>query len=103
MNARRPDHVKGVLDGLLKKWEQTHVKKGGAVKEAWGYAVENSAKEHARPVSLKNGILMVVVEDTSWLYKLTLDKRNILARFNEKYSGRKKPKDIRFRIASLED
>lgn len=103
MNIRRPDHVKGVLDGLLKKWEQTHLKKGGAVKEAWDYAVENSAKDHARPVSLKNGILMVIVEDTSWLYKLTLDKRKILVRFNEKYKGRKKPKDIRFRIASLED
>ena len=103
MNIRRSGHVKSALDGLLKKWEISHVKKGGAVKEAWSYATEEEVKKHARPVSLKNGTLMVIVEDSTWLYKLTLEKRMILGRFNEKYSGRKKPQDIRFRIGSLDE
>jgi predicted nucleic acid-binding Zn ribbon protein len=103
MNTRRYGHVKGTLDGLLRKWEQVHVKKGGAVRKAWEYAAEEDVKKHAKPVSLKNGILMVIAEDSTWLYKLTLEKRAMLERFNEKYTGRKKPQDIRFRVGSLDD
>lgn len=96
-------HVRQVLSELISKWEKDKNRKGTAVREAWDYAVGEDIKKHTKPVSLKNNTMVVIVEDTPWLYKLTLDKRNILSRFNEKYSGRKKPLDIRFRIGSLDD
>jgi predicted nucleic acid-binding Zn ribbon protein len=103
MGDKRTGHVRQVLSQLITKWEKEKVSKGCAVREAWAHAVGENIKKHSRPVSLKNGTMVVIVEDTSWLYKLTLEKREILSRFNEKYSGRKKPQDLRFRIGSLDD
>jgi len=96
-------HVRSILDGLLRKWEQGPVKKGNAVWDAWLVAVEEEVSEHARPVSLKNGTLLVLVENSSWLYKLTMSKRNILEKFNTNYTGRKKAIDVRFRIGTFEE
>ena len=103
MDKRRPGHVRQVLKELITKWEKDKVKKGGAAREAWAYAVGENIKKHTKPVSLKNGTMIVIAEDSSWLYRLTLEKRTILSKFNEKYTGRKKPTDIRFRIGSLDD
>lgn len=102
MRKQEARHVKGVLDGLLKKWEEGAVKKGTAVRQAWMAAAGDEARKHAHAVSLKNGALMVIVENSVWLYKLTLDKKDILERFNETYSGRKKARDIRFRVGSVD-
>lgn len=95
--------MRGVLDGLIQKWESRTNQKGNALFEAWRVAVDEEVKGHARPVSIKNGIIMVIVENTTWLYKLTLDKRGIIKKFNENYTGRKKAKDIRYRVGSLEE
>lgn len=103
MTMNRQGHVRQVLDDLLAKWEKGEKSKGNAVREAWAQAVGEEIKKNTRPVSLKNNIMVVIVEESSWLYKLTLEKRNILNRFNEHYRGRKKPAEIRFRIGSLDD
>ena len=103
MGIRRPGHVRQVLDELLARWEKENEHKGGEVREAWDYAVGEETKKHTRPVSLKKGTMVVIVEDASWLYRLTLDKRKILSRFNEKYGGRKKPEELRFRVGTLDD
>ncbi|MFH1846110.1 MAG: DUF721 domain-containing protein [Candidatus Omnitrophota bacterium] len=94
-------HVKGVVENILRKWEKGKVKRGSAVKAAWLEAVDSKAKQHTRPVSFKNGTLMAIVENSSWLYKMTLDKRKMLLEFNKHYTGRKKAKDIRFRVGTL--
>jgi predicted nucleic acid-binding Zn ribbon protein len=94
-------HVRGIVDSLLRKWESGTLKKGNAVWSAWSAAVTEEDRGHARPVSLKNGTLMVIAENSSWLYKLTMEKKNILEKFNANYEGRKKAKDIRFRIGDL--
>jgi len=96
-------HVRGILDGLLRKLEQGTVRKGNAVRTAWAAATEKKTKTHTRPISLKNGTLLILVENSSWLYKLTLEKKNTLEKFNKHYTGRKKVTDIRFRIGTLEE
>ena len=103
MDKKGTRHVRGVLDGIIQKWETRTIQKGNALLDAWRGAVEEEAKGHARPVNMKNGVIMVIVENTTWLYKLTLEKRIILEKFNNTYEGRKKPHDIRFRVGSLED
>jgi len=97
-----PGHVKGIVGGLIRKWETGTVKKGNAVTDAWLASVEEDTKGHARPVSFKKGILMVIVENAPWLYRLTVEKRTILAKFNENYTGRKKATDIRYRIGDID-
>ncbi len=102
MKRKGARHVGWVVDGLLRKLEQRTVKKANAVMAAWAAAAGEEEKKHARPVSLKNGRLMVITENSSWLYKLTLEKKGILERFNANYTGRKKALDIRFRVGSID-
>ncbi len=100
---RHTPHIKGIVDGLLQKWETGNVKKGAAVKAAWQTAVAEKDLQQAYPVSLKNGVLTVIVENSTRLYKLTLEKRKIIEKFNKNYTGRKKAKDIRFRVGGPEN
>jgi len=96
-------HVKGIVDGLIRKWESGPLKKGNAVMSAWSEAVGSDRRRHARPVSLKKGTLVVIVENSAWLYRLTMEKRTILERFNKSYRGRARAEDIRFRIGDLSE
>ncbi|GEM_PF-769690 len=95
-------HIGKILDGLLRTWERGPARKGDAVRAAWAAATKGETKKHARPISLKRGVLLVLVEDSSWLYELTIEKKDILKRFNENYTGRKKAADIRFRVGDLD-
>lgn len=91
-----------VVEGLIKKWQTTGGEKGTAVKSAWDAAISKEARPHAQLVNYRNGVLTAIVDNSSWLYKLTLEKRNMLEKFNTAYRGRKKASDIRFRIGSTE-
>ena len=95
--------IKDVVGAFIKKIEGGAAKKGSAVIEAWRSVVGDEAKEHTLPVSLKKGTLVVVVENSVWLYKLTLEKDKVLKKFNEKYEGRKKAEQIRFRVGVVEE
>lgn len=94
-------HVRSILDGLISKLE-TGAKKGNAITEAWNGAADEETKAHARAVSLKGGVLTVVVQDSVWLYKMLLEKKKILGKFNDNYSGRKKAAEIKFRVGASE-
>lgn len=98
---REAKHVRSVLDGLISKLE-TGAKKGNAVLEAWNASIDEKTRMHARAVSLKGTVLTIVVQDSVWLHKLTMEKRNILRKFNENYSGRKKAAEARFRVGAAE-
>ncbi|MFH1878712.1 MAG: DUF721 domain-containing protein [Candidatus Omnitrophota bacterium] len=96
-------HVKRVVDGLLLRWEKEIPKKGNAVLSAWEEAVNSGERGHSQPVSLKKGVLLIVVESSAWLYRLTIEKKKILEKFNKSYTGRKKAEEIRFRGGCLND
>lgn len=101
MKEKAARHVGNIIEDLLHKWQAGPSKKADAVRTAWREAVEKEAKGHAAPVNFKRGILTVIVKDSVWLYKLTLEKKNILTRFNEHYAGRVKARDIRFRVGEV--
>jgi len=103
MRRSRTGHLGDVAGNLIKKWEKSPAKKGSNVLEAWVEAVEEKALGHAKPVAYKKGIITVIAETPSWLYKLTMEKRDIIKRFNESYKGRKKATEIRFRIGKVEE
>ena len=102
ISKRDAGHVRGILDGLIRKWEDGSYKKSNAVMDAWKIAAGEEMLKHARPVSLKKGVMMVIVEDSVWLYSLTIEKRTLLDRFNKNYTGKKKAKDIRFRVGAAD-
>lgn len=100
--SKRPEHLEKIVSGLIRKWEKGKRKKGEAVRSAWLTAAGSQTAGHAQPVSFKKGMLMVIVENSSWLYKMTMEKRDIITRFNQNYTGRKKLTDIRFRVGKTD-
>ena len=91
-----------VISGLLRRLEKGSAKKGNAVREAWMSSAGEHALGHTQPVSFKKGTLVVIVENSTWLYKLTMEKRGIIKLFNENYSGRQKVEAIRFRVGKID-
>lgn len=96
-------HVKSILDEILTKWDKERVQRRDIVLAAWRSALEEESRKHAHPISLKRGILMIAVENPAWLYQLTLGKRETLKKFNTAYTGRKKAKEIRFRVGIISE
>ena len=103
MRKNNTSHVRRVVDALIGKLEQRTVKRANAVLVAWMEATGEEEKCHAKPVSMRNGVLMVIVENAPWLYKFTLEKRILLKKINNVYTGRKKIEEIRFRIGKIEE
>jgi len=70
------------------------------VRGAWTKAAGARAAKHSRPVSLRRSRLVVNVDGSSWLYELTLKKREIMEKLGGRFLGRQL-KDIRFRIGEV--
>ena len=67
---------------------------------AWEAAVGAAAAKHSRPVSFKKATVTVNVDRSGWLYELTVQKKEILKKLEERLQG-KKIKDIRLRIGEI--
>jgi predicted nucleic acid-binding Zn ribbon protein len=67
---------------------------------AWEAAVGAAAAKHSRPVSFKKATVTVNVDRSGWLYELTVQKKEILKKLEERL-GAKKIKDIRLRIGEI--
>ena len=94
----------GPLGGIVKNIISDIGPKGRLTEEeiigAWKAVVGKRASCHARPTSLKKASLIVNVDGSSWLYELTLRKKEILKKLGDRLRDRK-VKDIRFRIGEL--
>ena len=88
------DTVINVIEGLMAKKTkisdspQTLLKRTLTKKES----------QHIKFNYFKKGILGLYVDSSSWLYILTLQKEELLAKLNKKSSA---IKDIRFRIGEI--
>ncbi len=71
------------------------------IRRVWPAAVGRSVAEHAQPVRLEGGRLLVHVSDSAWLHRLSLQRRD-LARDVNRSLDRSVVKDVRFRIGALE-
>lgn len=102
-NMRRGlTRVDDILKGLVERLEKTGLEKGNETRNAWAKAAGEEAVVHTQPLSFKKGVLMVIVENSVWLYKLTVEKKGIIKRFNEEYQGRQKLVELRFRVGEIE-
>ena len=90
------DIVKKVIKGLSGKGRFTEED----MRQAWQDAVGPDAARHSVPVSFKKSSVFVNVDRSSWLYELTIKKKEILKKLEEKLKG-KQFKDIRFRIGDI--
>ncbi len=89
------DVLKNVISDLGKKRRF-----GEELEDAWRKTAGKRAATHTRAVSLRKARLIVNVDGSSWLYELTLKKRELLKKIENKLKG-KKVKEIRFRIGDV--
>jgi len=92
------------LEGVLKNIINGITKKGGLTEEdvraAWEDAVGEAAAKHSKVRSLKGGRLVVNIDGSSWLYELTVQKKEIIKKIGEILKGNK-IKDITLRIGDI--
>ncbi|MBF0252873.1 MAG: DUF721 domain-containing protein [Candidatus Omnitrophica bacterium] len=98
---RKPEHIDSIVGDILREIENRKIKRANAVGEAWRKAVNEKICEHAQPVSMKKGVMMIITENSNWLYEITMQKREIIKKFNETYTGRQKLKEIRVRVGEI--
>ena len=95
----------GSLEELVKKVIKDMGKDGKLTKEEivsiWESVVGKPAAAHSRPVSFRAGTLIVNVDGSSWLYELTLKKKEILRGLGERLKL-KKLKGIRLRVGEVD-
>lgn len=95
---------KNPLEGVLKNIILSLCGKGKFTEEdlaaAWEAVVGEKAASHSRPRGFRGSRLVINVDDSSWLYELTIQKKEILKKLSsELKSGRLK--DITFRIGEV--
>ncbi len=90
------DIVKKIISGL----EEREAEETDIVK-IWERAVGKKASKHTKPVFLKSKRLIVTVSTSSWLYKLTLEKNKLIESINNDLKGKKKIKELQFRIGQV--
>ena len=69
------------------------------IRSVWKKTAGKFAAQRSRPTALRKGKLVVIVEDSSLLYSLTLKKREILEALGRELKGR--IQDIQFRIGEV--
>jgi len=100
MEKENAKAIKGIVDGLLKDWEKERIFKADAVEEAWQKAVGKRALKHTKVATLKSGRLIIEVDESGWIYQLTLKKRAILKALKKQLKNIN-INEIQFRIGDI--
>lgn len=88
--------LKNIIGGIGAKGALTQED----VEKAWEEVVGKKAAAHSRPRSLRGSRLVINVDDSSWLYELTVRKKEILRKLSAELKT-KKLTDITLRIGDL--
>ena len=100
MKTRKPVALEDLLKGAIKNLRAQNKLTQEEVAAIWQDAVGVRAASHTRPVSIKKTNLTINVDDSGWLYELTIKKKEILEKLEGKFKG-KDLKNIRFRIGEI--
>ncbi|MDP3790474.1 MAG: DUF721 domain-containing protein [Candidatus Omnitrophota bacterium] len=90
------DVLKNIIGGISKKGGLTQEE----VTAAWESAIGKGAARHSKVRLLKDGRLVINMDDSSWLYELTVQKKEILKKLEETLKS-KKIKSITLRIGDI--
>lgn len=98
--TKRPEYIKDIVDKVINRLE----KKGPGKKEkiliAWQKIAGPKAASHSRPVGIKRKVLTIEVDSSTWIYSLSLNKREALKNL-QKELKEEGIKDIRFRAGDI--
>jgi predicted nucleic acid-binding Zn ribbon protein len=79
--------VKRSLEHLVKKFGMPAMDEWSIIFKHWPEAVGSAIAEHSRPITLRDGVLKVVVDDSQWLTQLKWVGPKVVERLNDATSA----------------
>jgi len=98
--VEKNEPLKNVVKKIIKSLEDKE-KKNLDMLKIWENAAGEKASRHTKPVFSKSKKLVVNVSDSSWLYKLTLEKDGLLRKINAEIPNKKRIRELQFRIGDI--
>ncbi len=92
--------IKAVVEEVIKKLRGGNASKAEILNSSWAKAIGEENVRHARPVDVKDKTLIVHVDSSSWLHKLTMGKARLLTQLKDDL-GEDTIEDIKLRIGAL--
>jgi len=92
--------IRDVVGDIIKNLKAGRGLQAEALSACWAEIIGQENLKHAKPVDLKEGVLIVHVDSSIWIHKLSMDKPRILMKMKEK-SGEGIIRDIKMRIGEL--
>jgi|GEM_PF-2641862 len=86
-----PELTRGLGEDVLKREK---------IASLWQKVVGKKKGLHAKAATFENGVLTVVIDNSSSLYELSLEKEAILQKL-QKELGHREVKEIRFQVGNL--
>ncbi len=92
--------IRDVVGDIIKKLGTGRGLQAEALSACWARAIGQENLRHAKPVEIRDGILIVHVDSSGWIHKLSMEKPRILMKMKEE-AGEGIIKDIKLRIGEL--
>lgn len=95
-----PVAISQAVEAVLRGLGSARAPQADSLGKAWLKAAGEKSIKHARPVDIKDGVLVVHVDSSAWLHKLTMEKIKILSQIKDEL-GEDLVKDIKLRIGEI--
>ena len=100
MEKKQTKTIENILKDVISKLSGKNRITAEEMARVWRAAAGDKAAAHTKPVSIKKAILTVNVDDSGWLYELTIKKKELLKKMEGK-TGSKHLKGLKFRIGEI--
>ncbi len=94
--------LSSILDAFLESLRIPHVAFLVSLRKRWPEITGPLVSRNAAPLSLRNGVLTVVVRNHAWAQELRMSKSAMIGRIRETVGARIPVSDIRFAVGSLD-
>jgi len=95
-----PVPISKAVEAVLRGLGSGRAPQADSLGKAWSRAAGENSVKHTRPVDIKDGVLVVHVDSSGWLHKLTMEKIKILSQIKGEL-GEDLIKDIKLRIGPI--
>ena len=93
--------LSSILDAFLESLRIPHVAFLVSLRKKWPEIAGPLVSRNASPLSLRNGVLTIVVRNHAWAQELQMSKIPMIGRIRETVGERIPVSDIRFTVGSL--
>jgi predicted nucleic acid-binding Zn ribbon protein len=94
--------LSSTLDAFLESLRIPHVAFLVSLRKRWPEIAGPLVSRNAAPLSLRNGVLTVVVRNHAWAQELQMSKATMIGRIRETVGERIPVSDLRFAVGSID-